>query len=114
MKKTVQWWALSSIWLALPGCHGDVVRPGSVQIDTLANGHVLVQNGQEGRVIVVCTKDLLPSHSPVEYVKNVTSGTESRAPRHDGTLHESSVCPLSFPIVDAQGWRVKGSGVVFG
>lgn len=48
MKKTVQWWALSSIWLALPGCQGDGVRPGSVQIDTLANGHVLVQNGQEG------------------------------------------------------------------
>jgi hypothetical protein len=79
--------------------------------DTLPS---FLENRQEGRVIIVCTKDLLPSHGAVEYVKDVTSGTESRAPRHDGALHESSVCPLSVPIVDAHGWRVKGSGVVFG
>lgn len=42
------WWALAAVWLSLSGCQGEDALPGSVQIDTLANGQVFVQNGTEG------------------------------------------------------------------
>lgn len=48
MRKTMSWWILASVGLSLYGCEGDDPRPGSVQIDTLANGHIRVQNGEEG------------------------------------------------------------------